>query len=76
MDFTPEDEDEVIREAVSQKLDRPLVNPSNNFWRDSPQTKNPTSPFHVGESLRHTNEGHKKMVDLVDINTNDPISIK
>ena len=25
--FTPEDEDEVIREAVSQKLDIPLVNP-------------------------------------------------
>ena len=26
MDFTPEVEGEVIREAVSQKLDRPLVN--------------------------------------------------
>ena len=26
MDFTPEDEDEVIREEVSHKLDRPLVN--------------------------------------------------
>ena len=31
MDFTPEAEDEVIREAVSQKLDRPLVNPSKQF---------------------------------------------
>ena len=27
MDFTPEAEDEVFREAVSKKLDRPLVNP-------------------------------------------------
>ena len=27
MDFTPEAEDEVIREAVTQKLDIPLVNP-------------------------------------------------
>ena len=31
MDFTPEDEDEVIREAVSQKLDRPLVSPRKKF---------------------------------------------
>ena len=27
MDFSPEAEDEVIREAASHKLDRPLVNP-------------------------------------------------
>ena len=27
MDFTPESEDEVIMESVSNKLDRPLVNP-------------------------------------------------
>ena len=31
MDFTSEAEDEVIREVVSQKLDRPLVNPSICF---------------------------------------------
>ena len=35
MDFTPEAEDEVIREAVSHKLYRPLVNPSKKVWRDS-----------------------------------------
>ena len=29
MNFTPEVEDEVIMYAVSHKLDRPLVNPSN-----------------------------------------------
>ena len=27
--FTPEIEDEIIREVVSRKLDRPLVNSSN-----------------------------------------------
>ena len=31
--FTPEVEDEIIREVVSQKRDRPLVNPSNKVWR-------------------------------------------
>ena len=55
MDFTPEVEDEFISEAVSQKLDRPLVNPPNKVWRDSTQTKNPPSPFHIGVSLRYTN---------------------
>ena len=39
MDFTPEDEDKVIREAVSQKLDIPLVNPSEKLWRDPTKTK-------------------------------------
>ena len=34
MDFTPEVEYKVIREAVSHKLDIPLVNPSNKFLRD------------------------------------------
>ena len=38
MDFTPEVEDEVIRDSVSQKLDRPLFNPSNKVWTDSTQT--------------------------------------
>ena len=35
MDFTPEVEDEVIRDALLHKLDKPLVNPSKKFWRDS-----------------------------------------
>ena len=51
MDFNPEAEDEVIREAVSQKLDRSLVKPSKKVWIDSTQTKAPTSPFHIGDSL-------------------------
>ena len=55
MDFTPEVEYEVIGEAVSHKLDRPLVNPSNNFWGDSTQNKNPNSPFRIGDYLRYTN---------------------
>ena len=33
MDFIPEAY-EVIRDTVSYKLDRPLVNPSNKVWRD------------------------------------------
>ena len=33
IDFTPEAYDEVIREAVSHKLYRPLVNTSNKVWR-------------------------------------------
>ena len=72
MDFTPEAEDEVIREAVSQKLDIPSVNLPNKVWRDSTQAKTPDSPFHIGDSLRYINEGHNEMVELLDINTNDP----
>ena len=52
MDFTPGVEDEVIREAVSHKLYRNLINPSNKVWRDSTQTKTPNSPLQVGDSLR------------------------
>ena len=76
MDFIPESEDEVIREALSQKLDRPLANLSNNVWRDSSQTKYPTSSFHIGNSLRYKNEEYYDMMYLVDVNTNDPYSIK
>ena len=31
MDFTPKAEDEFIREVVSQKLDRPIVNTPKKF---------------------------------------------
>ena len=51
MDFTQDVEDEVIMEAVSQKLDRTLVNPRNKVWRDSMKTKNPTYNFQIGNSL-------------------------
>ena len=54
--FTPEVEDEIISDTVSQKSDRPIVNPSNKVWRDSTQTKTPTSLFHIGDSLRYTND--------------------
>ena len=37
VDFTPEVEDEVIRDAVSHKSDINLVNPLNKVWRDSTQ---------------------------------------
>ena len=74
MDFTPEVEDEVIRNSVSHRLDRPLVNPSNEVWRDSTQTQNPNPTFRIRDSLRYTNKGHNKMVDLLYINTNDPES--
>ena len=76
MDFTPEAEDEVIREAVSQKLDIPSVNLPNKVWRDSTQTKTPTPNFQIGDSLRYTNEEHNGMVGLVDINTNYTKSTK
>ena len=66
MDFTPEAEDEVIREAVSHKLDRTIFNPPNKVRRDSTKTKNTTSPFQIGDSLRYTNEVHNDMVGLVD----------
>ena len=52
MYFTPEAEDKVIRDTVSHKLDRPLVNTQNKVWRDSNKTKNPTSTFHIGEYIR------------------------
>ena len=48
------------------------MNPPNLFWRDSKQNKTPTSPFHIGDSLRYTNEGHNDMVEMVDTNNNDP----
>ena len=54
MDFISEVEDEGIRDAVSQKLDRPLVNPSNELFRDSTQTKSLTSPFQISDSFRYT----------------------
>ena len=47
-----------------------------NVWRDSTQTKAQTSPFHIGDYLRYMNEGHNDMTYLVDVNTNDPDSIK
>ena len=55
MVFTPENEYKVIREEVSHKLDRPLVNLSNKVWRDSTQTKTTTSPFKIGGSIRYIN---------------------
>ena len=47
MYFSPEAKYEGIRDAVSQKLDRPIVNPSKQILRDSTQTKTKTSPFHI-----------------------------
>ena len=76
MGFTPEAESEVIRELVSHKLDRPLVNPSNRFFMDSTRTKSPTLPFQIGDSLRYTILLHDDMVDPVGVNTNDPDIIK
>ena len=57
MDFTPEVKDEVIRDEVSHKLYRPLVNPSNKVGRDSKKSKTPTSPLKVGDSHIYTNDG-------------------
>ena len=51
MNFTLEVKDEVIREAVSNKLDRPIVNPPKKHWRDSTQTKTTTSTFYISDSL-------------------------
>ena len=76
MDFTPESEEEFIREALSHKLDRPLVNPSNKVWRDSNQTKDQTSFFQICDSLIYTNKEQNEMADLVDVNKNDTDSIK
>ena len=62
MDFTPKAEYEVIRETVPHKLDRPLVNPSNNVLRELTQIKNPTLLFKIGDSLRYANEVHNDMM--------------
>ena len=70
MDFTPEFEYEVIREEFSHKLYRNLVNSSNKVWRESAQTKNPTSPFQIGDYIGYTTEGQNDILELVDINTN------
>ena len=76
MDLIPEVDDEFIRDKVSQKLYRPLVNLSNKVWIYWTQTKTKTSPFQMGDSLRYTNEGHNETVDLVGIKTNDNESTK
>ena len=47
-------------------------NTSNKICRDSTQTETPTLPFQIDDSIRYTNKGHNEMVELVDINTNDP----
>ena len=39
IDFTPEAEDEVIRDSVSHKLDRPRLNPINKVWIESTKKK-------------------------------------
>ena len=74
--FTLGPDCEVIRKEVSHKLDRPLVNPSKKVWRDSKRIKTPTLPFHIGDSLKYTNEGHNEMEDLVYLNTNNPYRLK
>ena len=76
MEFTPEVEYEVIRDAVLHKLDRPLINPPKEVWRDSTKNKTTTSPFQIGDSLRYKNDGHNEMVDLVDLHTNYTDSTK
>ena len=58
MNFTPEIQYDVIKEAVSHKFYRPQVNPT------------PNSSFHISDSLRYTNYGHNEMLDLMDIKTN------
>ena len=55
MYFTPEVEDEVIRDIVSHKLYTPLVNPATKACIDLIQTKNPTPPLQIGDSLGHPN---------------------
>ena len=52
MDFTPEDEEKFIREEVFHKLNIPIVNTSNKFWRESTQTKATTPPLQIGDSIR------------------------
>ena len=74
MGFTPEVEDEVIRNAVSYRLERILFNTSKKVSRDSTQTQNPTPTFQIGDPLRYKNEVHNNMVELLDINNNYPES--
>ena len=45
-------------------------------WRYSTQNKAPNSPFQIGDSLRYTNQGHNEILDLADLNTNNPDRIK
>ena len=58
MDFNSEAEDDVIREAVWHKLDRPLLNPPNKVWRGFKKIKASVSTFQIGDSLRYINKGH------------------
>ena len=71
MGFAREVEDEVIREAFLNKLDRPIVSQLNKVWRDSTQNKNPNLLFQIGEYIRYIDEGHNEILGLVYIKTND-----
>ena len=51
VNFTPDVKDEVIREAVSQKLYISLINPSNKVCIDSTRTKILNSTFQIDDSL-------------------------
>ena len=55
MDFTPEVEYGVIREVVSHKIERPLLNPSNKFWIKSTLSITPNSHLQTGDSLIYKN---------------------
>ena len=76
MDFTPKSEDEVIRESVSHKLDRHLINPSKKVCRYLIRTKSAASTFHNSDYLKYKHDGYNDMVDLVDLNIKDPDIIK
>ena len=75
MHFILEAKYEVIRETVPHKLYRPLVNPSNKFWRELAQTETPTSTFNIGNYLKQKNKGKNGMAEMADIKTNDTGSI-
>ena len=57
-----------IRQTYSKSI--------KNVRGDSTQTKAPTSPFQIGDSLRYTDDGQNEMVGMVDVNKNDTESIK
>ena len=75
MGYNQESEDGVIREAVSHKLEISLVKQSNKVWRVKKKSKNLTSHFQTGESIRYRKEGRNEMVELLKRYLNDLVSM-
>ena len=48
------------------------MDPSNKLWMESTQSKTPASHFEVFEFLLYSSKAHNELVDLLEIDKEDP----